>query len=81
VPFLHWSEFGADLLKWHWYLIRDESDALGYPVVSAPVWSGVAKRHAYNAPDQPFVNVAVRTRRGWPMRSMRWCYAVKIRLG
>ena len=78
VAYLTAKEPGAELIKWHFYMINSESDAARFPIADAPSWSEVARRTAYNEPDTPFfVNVRIEAAFGWPMRSLRWCYAVK----
>jgi hypothetical protein len=77
-PYLLWRQGAVELIKWHWYMIRSPEDAQQFPVERPPWWSDVAARQSYNPPGAPFfVNVRVEVASGWPMRSMRWCYAVK----
>lgn len=75
VPYLHWSRTGIERIKWHLYLARGEEDL--FPITRAPRWSEVASCRSYNDGRYPFeVNVRLEVGSGWPMLSMRTCYAV-----
>lgn len=75
-PYMAWARPGQQIIKWHWYLIRDDADRAKFPVTAAPWWSSIAERGRYNTPGEPFVNVRLEFASGWPLPAMRYAYWV-----